>query len=549
MTHTLLFRRLILALQRARRENLQAEGKPAPVTKEQVGWTRRRFMKTAALAGAAGAVSGALPLPVRALTATDFGPAHRIAIVGGGIAGLNAAYQLKKAGISATVYEARRRVGGRILSVTGAIGEGLVTDLGGELINSDHEDMLRLVQEFDLDLFNRIEDAERFAFPRTGYFFDGVARSEAEVAQDLQPLASQIASDSERLDADFERFARKLDRLSVKDYLNRHAGLIPQAYIRTLIEASIRTEYGVEPEDSSALNLISNLPTVDGQAVEILGNSDEMFVVKGGSGKIIKSLVQQLGGRIRTRMRLTRIDGHEDGFRLTFATGETVAADFVILTIPFPVLRDVALDVPLPKRLRRFIGEFELGRNEKLIAGFGERAWRQPEGFVAEAWTDLGYAAVWDETQRQPEREEGALTFFLGGREVAVLGEGSARSVGRTFVQRLDGITPGVEAASTDRFLRTRWGQSRFTRGGYANFKPGQLTEFGGLLWIESENAEERQEVHAGNLVFAGEHLSDAFYGFMNGAAETGRLAADFVVRRIAELTVASRGEPERRVA
>ncbi|MGH8761027.1 MAG: flavin monoamine oxidase family protein, partial [Burkholderiales bacterium] len=444
--------------------------------------------------------------------------------------------------------EARRRLGGRILSITRAIGEGLVTDLGGELINSDHEDMLHLVQEFDLELFNRIEDAERFAFPTTGYFFDGVARSEAEVAEDLRALAAQIASDSERLDADFECFAPKLDRLSVKDYLDRHAGLIPQAYIRTLIEGSIRTEYGVEPEDSSALQLIVNLPTVDGQAVEVLGNSDEVFVVTGGTGKIIESLAQQLGGRIRTRMQLTRIDAREDGFRLNFATGETVAADFVILTIPFPVLRDVVLDVPLPKRLRRFIREFELGRNEKLIAGFDERAWRQPAGFVAEAWTDLGYAQVWDETQRQPERANGALTFFLGGREVAVLGEGSARSVGRTFVRRLDGITPGVGAASTDRFLRTRWGHSRFTRGAYANFKPGQLTRFGGLLWIESENAEERQEVHAGNLVFAGEHLSDAFYGFMNGAAETGRLSADFVVRRIAEQTVASRREPECRV-
>jgi monoamine oxidase len=549
MTHTLFFRRLILALQRARRENLKAEGKPAPITKEQVGWTRRRFMKTAVLVGAAGAASGALPLPVRALTATGFGPAPRVAIVGGGIAGLNAAYQLKKAGISTTVYEARRRVGGRILSVTGAIGKGLVTDLGGEFINSDHEDMLRFVQEFGLELFNRIEDAERFAFPETGYFFDGVARSEAEVAEDLRALAAQIASDSERLDADFERFAPELDRLSVRDYLDRHAGLIPQAYIGALIESSIRSEYGVEPEDSSALQLIFNLPTVDGQAVEVLGNSDNMFFVKGGAGKIIQSLAQQLGGQVRTRMRLTRIDAREDGFRLSFATRETVTADFVILTIPFLVLRDVVLDVPLPKRLRRFIGELELGRNEKLIAGFDERAWRQPEGFVAEAWTDLGYAAVWDETQRQPERMDGALTYFLGGREVAALGKGSARSVGRTFVRRLDGITPGIEAASTDKFLRTRWSQSRFTRGAYANFKPGQLTRFGGLLWIESEDAEERQEVHAGNLVFAGEHLSDAFYGFMNGAAETGRLAAGFVVRRIAELTVASRREPERRVA
>jgi len=504
-------------------------------------------MKTAALAGAAGALSGALPLPVRALTATGFGPGPRVAIVGGGIAGLNAAYQLKKAGISATVYEARQRVGGRILSVPGAIDEGLVTDLGGEFINSDHDDMLGLVQEFDLELFNRIEDAERFAFPKTGYFFDDMARSEAEVAHDLRRLASQIASDSERLDADFERFAPKLDRLSVKDYLNLHAGLIPRAYIRTLIEGSIRTEYGVEPEDSSALQLIFNLPTVDGQAVEVLGYSDHMFVVKGGTGKIIDSLARQLGGRIQTQMALTRIDAREDGFRLHFAAGKTVTADFVILTIPFPVLRDVVLEAPLPNRLRRFINEFELGRNEKLIAGFDKRAWRQPKGFVAEAWTDLGYAEVWDETQRQPKRKDGALTYFLGGREVAALDDGSARSDGRTFVQRLDRFTPGVGAASTDQFLRTQWHESRFTRGAYANFKPGQLTRFGGLLWIESEDAEDLQEVHAGNLVFAGEHLSDAFYGFMNGAAETGRLAADFVVRRIAEMTVASRRETERR--
>ena len=199
-----------------------------------------------------------------------------------------------------------RRGGGlrALLSLTGAIGEGLVTDLGGELINSDREDMLRLVQEFGLELFNRIEDAEGFAFPETGYFFDGVARREAEVAKDLRTLAAQIARDSERLDADFERVAPELDRLSVTDYLDRHAELIQQAYIRTLIEGSIRTEYGVEPEDSSALQLIFNLPTVDGQAVEVLGNSDEMFVVKGGSGKIIESLAQQLDGQIRSHMRL-----------------------------------------------------------------------------------------------------------------------------------------------------------------------------------------------------------------------------------------------------
>jgi monoamine oxidase len=81
--------------------------------------------------------------------------------------------------------------------------------------------------------------------------------------------------------------------------------------------------------------------------------------------------------------------------------------------------------------------------------------------------------------------------------------------------------------------LRTEWAKDPLTRGGYTIFKPGQLTEFGEFLYIESDVPEERQDVNVGNLVFAGEHLSDTFYGFMNGAAETGRLAAEVVIRRI----------------
>jgi hypothetical protein len=122
-----------------------------------------------------------------------------------------------------------------------------------------------------------------------------------------------------------------------------------------------------------------------------------------------------------------------------------------------------------------------------------------------------------------------------------VVSGGMSHSV-RDLTRTAQGGDPRVAiVVSSDRFLRTRWHQSRFTQGGYANFKPGQLTRFAGSLWIESERADERQEVHAGNLVLAGEHLSDGFYGFMNGAAETGRLAAEFVLRRTAELAVAAR--------
>ncbi|MDZ4871543.1 MAG: hypothetical protein CLLPBCKN_000931 [Chroococcidiopsis cubana SAG 39.79] len=157
MAHTPKFRQFIRTLQKAQRENLKAEGKSPPLTKQQARWTRRRWLKLAALATGTALTTNVLPDLEAAWSRERRNP--KIAIVGAGIAGLNAAYQLKKAGLTASVYEARQRLGGRILSVTGAVGEGLVLDLGGHFINTNHADMLGLANEFGLKLFNRNEDA------------------------------------------------------------------------------------------------------------------------------------------------------------------------------------------------------------------------------------------------------------------------------------------------------------------------------------------------------------------------------------------------------
>ncbi|KJH73001.1 flavin monoamine oxidase family protein [Aliterella atlantica] len=530
MPRTLLFQKLIYALQQARRENLKAEGKPLPLTKEQYKWTRRRLLRYATLAGGAAVATSTLS---RAAGAQNKSRQPTIAIVGGGIAGLNAAYQLKKAGIKATVYEASGRLGGRIQSFTGVVGTGLVTDLGGSLINSEHEDILTLAREFGLKLFDRNQDAERSPFPAVGYFFDGKIRSEGEIANLLRSLAQQISQDAALIDEDFERFAPKFDRLSVAQYLDKHADKIPEPYIRELIEASIRTEYGVEAKDSSLLQLLFNLPTVDGQQVEVLGNSDEAFVFQEGSGKIIDQLASTLSDRIYTAKKLTKIQSQSRGFCLTFNNNYEVNADYVIIAIPFQVLRNVDLQVNLKPKFRRFINEVNLGSNEKLISGFDKKIWRQATGFVAEIWTDLEFSEAWDETQRQTDRTDGALTFLCGGDRVKAIRSRSPQSVGKEFVNQFDSIIPGAKNAANNKFLLTQWYKDPFIKGAYTNFKPGQLTEFGEFLYIESDDPQERQDVNVGNLVFAGEHLSDEFYGFMNGAAQTGRLAAELVVRKI----------------
>ncbi len=530
MPRSLLFRKLVLALQTARRENLKAQELPLPLPHKATNWTRRKFIKATAAIGTTGLIGSGLTFSP---DAEALPPDPRIAIVGAGIAGLNAAYQLKKAGYRATVYEARSRIGGRILSAN--MGNGLVIELGGELINTDHADMLALAEEFDIELFNRAADLANSPFPKDAYYFDGVSYTESELADDLRLIAAQISMDAALLDLDWDTYAPQFDGLSVAEYLALHTDKIKKPYILKLLKSAVRTEYGVELHESTAIQLILVLPVVDGQTVDLLSYSDETYSVVGGSAKITNALGKELTENIYLGMQLTEINKHGAKFRLSFANQAHIDADIVIIAIPFPVLSGVAINVKLPKLLRQFINEAKLGVNEKVIVRFSTRFWRTMTGFTNAAWSDFGFSEVWDATQRQASRTDGALNFFLGGRAARRLATiHHAKNLGIRFVSRLNRFIPGANDANTGQVVKTGWTKSRFTTGGYANYKPGQLTRFGSLFWIDSDIPDERQQVHVGNLIFAGEHISDAYYGFMNGAAETGRMAANLVVEKIA---------------
>ena len=531
MAHTPLMRSLIRVMQLARRNNLRAQNKPLPISHTRLSRQRRDFLKLTG-AGAAAACFSGVSLPT-AFASGDHSPS--IAIVGAGLAGLNAAYQLQKAGVQADVYEASFRVGGRVLSRADLLGPGLVTELGAEFINTDHADMLALADEFGLPLFDRRADVASLTVPTSAYYFNGKTWSEAELAELVRPLVEQISSDAALLDLNWGRYAPKFDRYSVADYLEHYANLIPQPFIRTLFENTIRTEYGVEAAASSLLQLLFLLPNVDGTAVELLGYSDETYTVEGGNGRIAEALSQALQGQIRLGMTLTKLEkDRRDRFELSFANGAQVQADHVILALPFSVLRQVQMDVPLPGKLREFINEVDLGSNEKVQAGYAQRTWRQ-NGFSLEAWTDLGFSEVWDGSQRQPEHSDGVLTYYLGGNEVNQLSgvAGGSGTVGSQFTQALSAYVPDLTANVTGDYAATHWTQNPFSRGAYANFKPGQLTRFGNYFWIESDLPSDVQEVNVGKLVIAGEQVSDEFYGFMNGAAQTGRLAAGLVLRQL----------------
>lgn len=500
------------ALERARRQALAEAGLPPPRQAAGEGVTRRALLRALAATPAVAAI------PAPAATR----PGERIAILGGGIAGLSALHHLVGAGVDARLYEARPRLGGRMHTLRQ---DGRATfERGGQLVNTDHADIRALAGTFGVTLL------DRKATPHRTMVLDGRrVVDDVELARALTGIARQIDADAALLERDYRRHAPGFDRISIAAYLDRHAALIPDPWARRLLESIARTEYGVEPDQASALELLFALPTVQGERVEILGGSDERWVIDGGSGALVDALGNAYAGRIARQKEAIRIVPAGARLKIIFLDLSMVEADRVIVALPASIARRVEYAVPLALDWRAFLFAMQLGRNEKRQVRTTARPWQATLGSGGELWPadPLGPALAWDGGVAQGGERSHVWTAFLGGDQV------DARPELDPLLAACEPAVPGLRTALAqplalaDRDF-TAWSTDPLTRGAYANFAPGQLTRFGHLLWQE-----DAAHPHAGaRLLFAGEHLSDSFGGYMNGAAQTGRLAAAALLGR-----------------
>ncbi len=511
-------RSLLLADQASRPGAAPVDEAIDRLLEEEAASSRRQFLKTAA-----GAVAVASTPDLFSVFAKDTSSRPKTAIVGAGIAGLNCAYKLRKAGVPVEVFEASSRIGGRMFTAKNLLAPGLTTEMGGEFIDSGHEEMLALVKEFRLSMFDFKKPIPKIR--NEAFFFDGRHLSEAQVIKAFIPLARQISADyaslGEEVSYRVDGNGKKLDNTSIAEYLDRiEAG----KWIRELLEVAYVTEYGLEADEQSSLNLIQMIGTDTSSGFKTFGESDERYTVKGGNERVVTELALRLDGVVSLRHRLTAIASQGAGYRLTFEdpSGKTIDRDFdsVVLTLPFTMLREVDIRLPLPEVKRRAIDELGYGTNAKVLAGFRNREWRK-HGYRGNTLTDERFQLCWDNGALQPSTSSG-ITFYSGGRLGIEAGKGTAQ-------EALTRLLPGFERAypgSTDRLngnvSRMHWPTHPFTKASYAAYKPGQWTSIGGA---EGESV--------GNLHFAGEHTSADFQGYMNGGAQSGADAAKAILAAV----------------
>jgi monoamine oxidase len=472
--------------------------------------SRRSFIKTASVAS------------LSTFIATDFvscisKKGIKIAIIGGGIAGLTAAHYLTKAGFKPTIYEAAKRTGGRMMSATGLLAEGITTELGGEFIDSSHKDMLALCDEFHLPRLD-MQDPEELKrnLVKHDFYFDNHRISEKSLIEALKPYLSVIKKDAELVATENYKNPAliALDKLSLDEYLQK-IGITGWLY--DLLRISYTAEMGLESDIQNCIAFLELLDTNTANGFDIYGESDERYKVIGGNQKVVDALAKKLEGQIEREYQLESLTEKGMEYKLNFQNGKEIYADFVIMTIPFSVLREVKMNVDMSPKKAKCIKELSYGTNSKMFLGMNKRIWRE-QGFSGYVLSNLVHNG-WDSSQMQTNNEgAGCYSVFFGGK----MGKDLNDSQIPDYLNKLNQIYPSIKEQFNGKKGTFNWGNSPHAKGSYACMTVGQKTAFGG---VESEPIN--------SILFAGEHCSKDSQGYMNGGAETGRKAAEELIRRV----------------
>jgi monoamine oxidase len=475
--------------------------------------TRRSFVQTALTASAAALV----PLPfdaLRAASAPPLGrgrsPRKRVAVLGAGVAGLAAAFELDAAGHDVTVLEARTRPGGRVLTLREPFADGLYAEAGATRIASTSDWTLKYVRQFGLNLVPFRPSGLADTYHVRGQRI--VPRPSAEpdwpVPLTAEERAAGLAGIRRRYitavlpelgDAGIPDVPpaglRRFDRMDFLEFL-RQQGASPAAIeLLTL---------GASEDQASALQRLRAL---------IWRTGADWWRIAGGNDQLPRAFAEKLASRIRYGAAVVRVRHDEAGVVVHYRQAgdeRELRADHAICTIPFPVLR--TLDVaPLSTAKRRAIAELPYPSVTKVIIQTRTRFWREG-GLSGFADTDLPVPEVWDLSQGQAG-QRGLLMAYVTEPNADPLARRAPEARLAWTLDQLERIFPGARA-EYEGGASQAWRDDPWSRGAYPTYAPGQVID----LFPAVRQSE-------GRLHFAGDHAS-VWPGWMQGALESGNRAA-----------------------
>ncbi|MCF5711287.1 flavin monoamine oxidase family protein [Pseudomonas tremae] len=421
-------------------------------------------------------------------------------VVGGGLAGLTAAYELQAKGWQVTLLEAKPVLGGR---------SGLATS---EWIGNTKA---QPVLNHYLDSF-KLPTVPAPEFVRTpSYLIDGVYFTQADLAVKQPATAEAIKRYNDTLDNlarsvdDPENPASNstlyaLDQINVANWLDR---LSLPATARQLINQQIRTRYD-EPSRLSLLYLA--------QQSRVYRAVDERDLraarLPGGSAVLTQAFVKQLK-TVKTNSPVTSVIQEKD--KVTVKAGAiSYTADYVVMAVPLRSLSKIQMTPALDAQHMGAIKSTNYGWRDQIMLKFKTPVWDSKARMSGEVFSNTGLGMLWVE----PALKGGAnVVINLSGDNARIMQSFGDKQMVDQVLIRLHAFYPEARGAYTGYEIR-RYSVDPSTGGSYLAFGPGQISKYW-RLW-------ERPILR---VAFAGEHTDTLYPGTLEGALRSGQRAASQV--------------------
>ncbi len=421
-------------------------------------------------------------------------------VIGGGLSGLTAAYELQNKGWQVTLLEARSSLGGR---------SGMATS---EWIGNDKTQPVlnKYVSNFKLSTTPAPE------FVRSpGYLIDGEYFSAADLAT-KQPATAEALK---RFDKTVDDLARSIDdplnpaannTLHALDQINVSSWLDKQnlpATARQLINQQIRTRYD-EPSRLSLLYFAQQSRVYRGVSDRDLRASR----LVGGSQVLAQALVKQLKV-IKTNAPVSAIIQDKDGVTVK-VDSVGYQADYVVLAVPLRALNKIQMTPALDAQHLAAIKGTNYGWRDQIMLKFKTPVWESKARMSGEIYSNTGLGMLWIE----PALKGGAnVVINLSGDNARVMQAFGDKQMVDQVLIRLHAFYPQARGSFTGYEIR-RYSTDPSTGGAYLAFGPGQISKF----WRLWERPIQR-------VTFAGEHTDTLYPGTLEGALRTGQRAASQV--------------------
>lgn len=444
-----------------------------------------------------------------------------VVIVGAGPAGLTAALELKKAGKSVAILEARDRVGGR--TWTDQIG-GATIEIGGQWISPDQTGLYSLINELGIETYPRYKEGASVFIDhdgkRTVYTGEDFPVGEATVGEInklialMDQLAAEVNPDTPWTHPD----AKDLDTISFHHWLeSKTTDTVAVECVGLFIAGGMLTK---PAKTFSALQAL----LMAASAGSFSNLVDEDFILDRRISTTMQGVSLAMAERVGTEHiyldnPMLRLEWSQDGV-VAHGKDVSVAAKRVILAIPPNLYSRPSFEPPLPRWQQITHQHQSMGLVIKVHAVYATPFWRE-KGLSGTGFSPSSLVQeIYDNTFLNDQR--GTLVGFISDEkadQMWALGEEERKAA---ILESMAAFL-GEETLSPEVFYLSDFGSEEWTRGAYAtSYDLGGLHRFGPT-----------QNDAVGPIYFASSDLAGEGYQHVDGAVRMGRRTA---ARIVAEL-------------